>query len=284
MNTRGTKIEDDDFHAYVDGVLPEYRRETIEFLLHENPAAAVRVDDYFSLNSLLHKRYDPILAEPLPARFRELLQDPTPKWFRLPAANWPRFSALAAMLTLGIGIGFGVQSGMGTGGSASGSGTRASSLHDVRYSGHDSGDSFVRKAALAHVVYMPEVEIPKTGAGIKDLDFVKWLTSRMGTDVRPPNLEQSGFQLAGGRLLPDADGSMAQFMYRNAQGERVTLCVSRRKASSNTTAFRLYEDGPVKVFYWIDGQYGYAVSAGIERATLLRLSHDVYAQFTPVSE
>ena len=60
----------------------------------------------------------------------------------------------------------------------------------------------------------------------------------------------------------------------------MTLCISHRKVNSNTTAFKLYQDGPVNVFYWVDGDYGYAVSGGIDRKVLLQLSHDVYAQLT----
>jgi hypothetical protein len=30
----------------------------------------------------------------------------------------------------------------------------------------------------------------------------------------------------------------------------------------------------------VDGDYGYAVSGGIDRKVLLQLSHDVYAQLT----
>jgi anti-sigma factor RsiW len=56
--------------------------------------------------------------------------------------------------------------------------------------------------------------------------------------------------------------------------------ISHRKASSNTTAFKLYQDGPVNVFYWVDGNFGYAVSAGIDRNVMLQIAHDVYAQLT----
>ena len=93
-------------------------------------------------------------------------------------------------------------------------------------------------------------------------------------------LAKDGFMLSGGRLLPGPDGQTAQFMYRGPSGERVTLCISRRKVSANTTAFKLYEDGPVNVFYWVDGDFGYAVSGGIDRKQLLQLSHDVYSQLT----
>jgi len=51
----------------------------------------------------------------------------------------------------------------------------------------------------------------------------------------------------GGRLLPGDDGPVAQFMYHDAKGERITLCISHRKISSDTTAFKLYQDGSVNV-------------------------------------
>jgi anti-sigma factor RsiW len=93
-------------------------------------------------------------------------------------------------------------------------------------------------------------------------------------------LTKSGFELAGGRILPGDDGPVAQFMYHNANGERVTLCISHRKVNANTTAFKLYQEGPVNVFYWVDGDFGYAVSGGIDRKVMLQIAHDVYAQLT----
>lgn len=139
---------------------------------------------------------------------------------------------------------------------------------------------FARQAALAHVVYMPDLVRPATLDAGHEQDFVNWLSARLGTDVHPPMLTRSGFELVGGRLLPDAAGDMAQFMYRDAKGQRITLCVSHRKADSKTTAFRLYQDGSVNVFYWVDGKFGYAVSGGIGRDVLLELSHDVHEQLT----
>jgi anti-sigma factor RsiW len=139
---------------------------------------------------------------------------------------------------------------------------------------------FARQAAVAHVVYMPAIDRPAAMTADHEQDFVQWLSDRLGINVHPPMLSKSGFNLSGGRLLPGADGPTAQFMYRGPNGERVTLCISRRQVNSNTTAFKLYQDGPVNVFYWVDGDFGYAVSGGIDRKELLQLSHDVYSQLT----
>jgi anti-sigma factor RsiW len=266
MNEQPIPIGEEDLHAYADGALTEERRAEVERVLEQNPEMAARVNDYFSLNQLLHDRYDRVLSEPVPKR----LQPETKRRWR-DAVNWPRYAGMAAALVIGIGIGVTTQMGTrATGGLAGTDGTRL-----VRAEG---GENFAREAALAHVVYMPEVSRPENmGAGHEE-DFVQWLSNRLGTDVHPPMLSKSGFRLVGGRLIPGEGGDVAQFMYHDAKGERITLCISRREKVANTTAFRLYEDGPVKVFYWIDGDFGYAVSGGIDRKVLLELAHDVYTQ------
>jgi anti-sigma factor RsiW len=274
-------VTEDEIHAYVDGTLPEARRADVERELERNPDLAGRVSDYFALNRLLHERYDSVLSEPLPENLREVPEVPeAPEAARRrAAANWPRFAArfagMAAALVLGVGIGWGLHYGAGT------TVAESSNESDVRMASADGSESFARQAALAHVVYMPEVERPGNMTRAPEQDFVQWLANRLGTNVHPPMLGKSGFELAGGRLLPGADGGqVAQFMYNNARGERVTLCISHRKVSSNTTAFKLYRDGPVNVFYWVDGDFGYALSSGIDRKQLLQLAHDVYSQLT----
>lgn len=274
MSEQQTPISEEDLHAYVDGALSEERRDQVERALEQNPALASKVSDYFSLNNMFHDRFDRVLNEPVPARLRPRK---TRSWRE--AMNWPQFAGMAAALVLGIGIGVGTDMGKSVpGGSWMG---MSASTSDTRPVSADSTEMFARKVAVAHVVYMPAVTRPSEMMGQNhEEDFVQILANRLGTDVHPPMLTKSGFQLDGGRMLPGKDGPMAQFMYRNAQGERVTLVISHRNTSSNTTAFKLYQDGPVNVFYWVDGNFGYAVSGGLDRNVMLQLAHDVYAQLT----
>ncbi|WP_144108084.1 anti-sigma factor family protein [Paraburkholderia sp. BCC1886] len=283
-----TPIGEEELHAYVDGTLSDERRDAVERALEQNPELAARVSDYFSLNSLFHERYDRVLNEPVPRR----LQMPAPevaaapvaprRWFS--AANWPQFAGMAAALVLGVGIGVGTHWGQDGGGlSMSALSSLSPRSPDTRAVSADGPEVFARQAAIAHVVYMPAIDRPADMTADHEQDFVQWLANRLGTNVHPPMLAKSGFSLSGGRLLPGADGPTAQFMYRGPHGERVTLCISHRQVSSNTTAFKLYQDGPVNVFYWVDGDFGYAVSGGIDRDQLLQLSHDVYSQLTGVA-
>jgi anti-sigma factor RsiW len=271
-------IGEEDLHAYVDGTLSGERRDEVERALEQNPELAARVSDYFSLNGLLHERYDRVLSEPVPKR----LSTGVPRRARL-AANWPRFAAqfagMAAALVLGLGIGM-HRNDLIAPVAIDRTGTAADTEGGNRAVSADSGEVFARQAALAHVVYMPAIDRPSDMSADREQDFVQWLANRLGTDVHPPMLSKSGFMLSGGRLLPGDDGPTAQFMYRGPNGERVTLCISRRRENANTTAFKLYQAGPVNVFYWVDGDFGYAVSGGIDRKQLLQLAHDVYAQLT----
>ncbi|AMV41083.1 anti-sigma factor family protein [Paraburkholderia caribensis] len=272
MSDQQTPISEEDIHAYVDGTLSDERREEVERAIELNPALAARVSDYFSLNNMFHERYDRVLNEPVPARLR---MPQKRRW--LSAANWPQFAGMAAALVLGIGIGVGTNIGKDV---VAPSAVTSSGMSNTRPVSADASEVFARKAALAHVVYMPSVNRPEQIGQDHEQDFVQYLANKLGTDVHPPMLTKSGFELAGGRILPGDDGPVAQFMYHNANGERVTLCISHRKVNANTTAFKLYQEGPVNVFYWVDGDFGYAVSGGIDRKVMLQIAHDVYAQLT----
>jgi anti-sigma factor RsiW len=283
QHTPKTPISDEEIHAYVDGLLAEHRRDEIDRLLERDEALAAKVSDYFSLNSMFHDRYDRVLSEPVPKR---LLPDApaagaapvvgaVSKPWRV-AANWPQIAGMAATLVLGVGIGVaGMTSNMGRD-ALMPSGTNGL----VQRASYNTGESFARQSAVAHVMYAPEVMRPVEVGADREQELVTWVSKRLGTDVRPPILTRVGFELMGGRLLPGDDGPVAQFMYHDAKGERITLCISHRKISTDTTAFKLYQDGSVNVFYWIDGDFGYAVSGAIDRKVLLELSHDVYSQLT----
>jgi anti-sigma factor RsiW len=117
-----------------------------------------------------------------------------------------------------------------------------------------------RLAAIAHVVYSPDIRRPvEVGAEHED-QLVAWLSKRLGTDVRPPKLGSMGFELIGGRLLPGNSGPVAQFMYHDTTGQRLTLYVSPEKSTANDSAFRYAQEGPVNVYYWLCNLRGYCQS------------------------
>jgi anti-sigma factor RsiW len=207
----------------------------------------------------LHERYDPVLDEPVPQR---LLQSGRPRWRRMAvAAGW-------VALGLAIGAVAGWQ------------------LHPAPPApvAHIDGGTLPRRAALAHATYSPEVRHPVEVGADQEAHLVAWLSKRLGAPVRAPQLESVGYSLIGGRLLP-GDGAtqpVAQFMYQCKQGTRVTLYVRTGVRGNNETAFRYAAEGNVRVFYWIDRTFGYAISsADIGKEILQKVADTVYQQLNP---
>lgn len=79
-------------------------------------------------------------------------------------------------------------------------------------------------------------------------------------------MQEQGFSLLGGCLLPGDDGPLAQLMYESPNGERLTLTVKHAGRQQPETGFQLMEKNGNTVFYWIDQSYGYALSGSITKA------------------
>jgi anti-sigma factor RsiW len=134
------------------------------------------------------------------------------------------------------------------------------------------------RAAQAHLVYASEVRHPVEVDASQQEHLVKWLSKRLGIDLKVPVLAKDGFELLGGRLLPGGEGPVAQFMYQDGTGKRLTLYVTRPHQGEEVTAFRFAQEGSVSVFYWIDKECGYALSGELDRPALARVAGTVYKQ------
>src|SRR6185295_303903 len=137
------------------------------------------------------------------------------------------------------------------------------------------------RAARAHMVYSPEVRHPVEVEAKEQEHLVKWLSKRLDLQLRVPLLASEGFELLGGRLLPGIDGPVAQFMYQDPTGKRLTLYVTKPHKGDELTAFRFAQEGKVSVFYWIDRDCGYALSGELDKTQLARVASSVYRQVEP---
>jgi anti-sigma factor RsiW len=139
---------------------------------------------------------------------------------------------------------------------------------------------------VAHAVYAPEVRHPvevnvaqgsATEQRAQEEHLARWLGKRLDMPVRLFDLRAQGFELVGGRLLPDANGPSAQLMYQNSGGQRVTVYLRKPEAGAST-AFRFQRDGDLGLFYWIEDGFGCALVGKLPREQLLALAEAVYKQ------
>ena len=248
-------VNEDELQAYADDRLDERRRAEVAAWLDSHPAEAGRVEDYRRQNEALHALFDPVLDEPVP----QCLQNPqTEPWRGMPLL---RHAAVVAWLAIG--------------------GTLGWFLHGAQDARSGPTMALARQAAVAHVVYTPEVRHPVEVGAEQEAHLAAWLSKRLGASIRVPHLSEAGYELVGGRLLPGASGPAAQFMYQDGRGQRLTLYVRTDGGSSRETAFRYARENNIGVFYWIDGQLGYALSGDLEKPELLKVAQAVYRQLNP---
>lgn len=249
----GPRIDEQELHAYVDDALAPERRADVEAYLRANPEAAQRVEEYRRQNRLLRAALEPMLQEPVPAHLQVRPARPGVR-------TWLRYGGFAASLLIAGALGW--------------------FLRGEAPARADLAPNLAQRAALAHLVYAPEVLHPVEVSAQQEEHLVGWLSKRLGVPVRAPHLASTGFQLVGGRLLPGEDRPAAQFMYEDPQGRRLTLYVAVQTDDSRGTAFRYAEEDRVSTFYWIDGPLGYALSGELERETLMRVAEAVYRELS----
>ena len=239
-----------DLHTYVDGGLSETAKAEMEAWLRAHPEDAERVRAYAEQNALLRSLYNAVLEEPVPAAL-----------LAVHPRAWRRYVAAAVIFALGIGLGWLIRGEF-----------IIPQMVPV---------SLARQAATAHVVYAPEVRHPVEVTANEESHLVGWLSKRLGTTLKAPKLGPLGYELVGGRLLSGPQGPVAHFMYQDGRGQRLTLYVSRQRGEPRDTAFRFSQEDRVSVFYWVDGNFGYALSGEIKREQLLQVAEVVYKQLNP---
>jgi len=246
-----------ELQAYADGRVDPDQKAAIDAWLAEHPDEGERIEAYRRFGEGLRTLYNPVLEETVPGR---LIRSAGVSRRWLPVAR------AAAWLVLGVAIG-----------------TLAGwQLHDWRTPppvAVDPAAVMARRAAVAHATYSPEVRHPVEVGADQEQHLVTWLSKRLGTKVRAPRLDEVGMSLVGGRLLPGESGPVAQFMYQTPAGRRITLYVRAEARGHRETAFRYARENNVGVFYWIDGDCGYALaSADLAKEELLRVATLIYKQ------
>ena len=267
-------VTEADLHAYVDRQLTPEREGEVQAYLQSRPEEAQRVQTYRRQKRDLHALFDPVLDEPVPDRLK-LMAAPRTHW------SLQRLAVSVAIAVVSGALGWSLHGGIGAGAGSGLLAQRQASAQLVAM------DGFVQRAAIAHAVYSPEQRRPVEVSAAQEDQLVAWLSKRMEAPVKPPHLQALGYSLEGGRLLPGGQGPVGQFMYHDGNGARLTLYVSRevgdvasggKGGANQDTAFRFSQQGKINVFYWVDGSFGYALSADADKAELARVSAEVYRQ------
>jgi anti-sigma factor RsiW len=250
MTDNNTPVTQDELHVYVDGELPADRREAVEAWLSSHPDDAARVAAWRAQAEAIRARYRSVVNEPIPDRLalNRIMRK---------QRSWGTFAAAAAVAAFVVG---GVAGWVARGASAAAPSTV---------------ELFTADALGAHRLYIGEVRHP-IEVKAEEAHLLPWLSRRVGTTLRAPDLGVFGLKLLGGRLLPGIVGPAALFMYEGANGERFTIYCSRIDAARS--AFRYDATDNFGSVHWIEGSYAWAVSGPKEKERLKAVASAAYDQ------
>ena len=267
MNMNPEPIDDLQLSAWLDGELagPEHQvlRERIEAWLREHPEDAARVRLWAADREGLRAALAPTVDEPVPERLKRVVAGAGSA-----EPHWKQAAMAGGLLLAGALLG--------------GLGTWQVQRGQQMAAAQAPAGAWLGRASAAHALYVPEQRHPvevsvAAGDRAQEEHLVRWLTKRLATPVHTFDLRALGFELVGGRLLPDAAGPSAQLMYQDGSGQRVTVYLRKPEAGTRT-AFRFQRDGEVGLFYWAEDGYGCALVGNLPRERLLALAEAVYRQ------
>jgi anti-sigma factor RsiW len=242
---------EDELNAYVDGELPADRRDAVEAWLAAHPEDAAKVAAWRKQGEVIRARYGAAADEQPPQRLDV---------GRLARRRTGVKAAAIAAVLAAFGVG-GV-----TGWVARG--FEAPPPSDLA--------RFTTDALDAYRLYTVEVRHPVEVSGDQRPHLVEWLSKRVGSPLRAPELDKIGLKLVGGRLLPGPTGATAFFMYEGPSGERFTLYCGH--TTDRETALRYTVGEQNAAYYWVDRNLAYVLSGPAERDKLYAIAQAAYDQ------
>lgn len=257
MIDRERPVTEDELHAYVDGELPDDRKEAVGAWLATNPEQATQVAAWRAQADSIRARYGAVAGEPVPERLqldRIIRNDANARW------SARSFAAVAATILFAFVVG-------------GGAGWFARSATSVAPGG---SDKITADAVEAYRLYVVEVRHPVEVPGTELAHMRQWLSKRVGEPLQVPDLQSIGLKLVGGRLLPGPTGAAAFYMYEGPSGERFTIYCA--KAGGPETALHFKKGERYASFTWVDDKVGYVVSGPADRDRLEAVTKTVYEQ------
>jgi anti-sigma factor RsiW len=251
MIDRDQTVSEDELNAYVDGELPADRRGAVEAWLATHPDDAAKVAAWRKQAEQIRARYGTVADERPPQRLDVR---------RLMRRRYGTMGGVAAAVVAAFLVG-GVAGWIARG-------VEAPPSSDLA--------RFTTDALDAYRLYVVEVRHPVEVPGDQRPHLVEWLSKRLGSPLRAPELDRLGLKLVGGRLLPGPTGATAFFMYEGPSGERFTLYCGH--TADKETALRYTTGEQNAAYYWVDGNIAYVLTGPAERDKLHEIAQTAYDQ------
>lgn len=231
--------DEHDLHAWMDGETDEATSKRIEHYLAQNPAAAAQVAGWRRDAQQLRQAMQ---QQPVQ------LESPEPHYFRRQVRQqrqWKLATAFALVLALSVGGFTGWQ-------------MKESQMLMTHQPMED--------AVQAYKLFDNTAVTPMDVVATQQTELTRWVSRYFINGHQPPNLEQYGFTLVGGRLIATAQGPAALIMYQGPSGTRVGWYIRPLSPVKLPHGERQADD--VMAQYWSDEHYNYALVTPLNSAAV----------------
>lgn len=127
--------------------------------------------------------------------------------------------------------------------------------------GGEALPGYVSEAVGAHRVFAADHLYPVEFPAEASPEALGWVSAKLGHALDLPDLEPLGLRLVGTRLLATREGPLAQFLYEDAGGGRLSVTVAPHPEDQPQSGLQLASLGGGVVGYWRGATLDYALVA-----------------------
>lgn len=239
-----------DLHAYIDGELDPDRRLAFEAFLASNPAVAARLHDYLHQREALRQGFARMAADP-PPKHTESLTGRLYGRLRMERVV-RRFGPLAAAVLLLVG----------------GANIAALVHHQQKTAAYGVPD-FAEQAAEMHETAVSQ-SLAFSDLSLADVNaMAEGIPHRLGAiTVNLPDLDPNLLTLLRATLVPLNSGVGLQFVFRERDGEMLTLLVVAEDPIDDRGLHAVEQRG-LQLVYWRNGATAYTLAGSRSDGDLL---------------
>lgn len=251
------QITDAKIQDYIDGRLSPRERALFAAQLESSPEKAELVYALQRQNDILKAAGAEILDEPIPERLRAVL-DTSNKTTNGSGAG--RKSQIKSPMRS---IGYGTSLARGIAASFMAlvvGGVLGWYGRDLSEPEINPEDLVLSSGLDAYRLYGADKDFPVEFTSDRLNDLTGWLNRTFKVPIKPPALDDRGYKLIGGRVLPYSSGNYGFFLFENDKSHRVAvICWPRGQEIKRR---RPYSPGKEYVSrYWNKDKFGFAVYA-----------------------
>lgn len=121
--------------------------------------------------------------------------------------------------------------------------------------------SYVAEGLGAHTVFADDAVYPVEFTPEATAAALDWMSDKLKRKIASPALDALGLELVGTRLSGTREGPLAQFIYEDQSGNRLSLVVMPHPEGAPEAGLRVAREASNSVGYWSNAALDFAVIA-----------------------